>query len=648
MKQRALRCFNAGNIAETVEILESLCKLDDSDAELWHMLGIANGRLGLFDEAARCSRRAVSIDADFTDAHFGLAQACMHLGQYMEAVAAYSRVLDRYPDHLAALRNCGFAYYKLGKTGQALALLDRALKLAPGDAEILTNKGLAMAAAGRIRDAEACYRAALESDISCAEASNNLGHLLRRQGRFREAIEAFQHVLSHKPGDVTALVNLGTLLQRCSMHKDAEKLFRRAVRIAPSAPHVRSALLFNLNYHAGDPELVYQEHVAYGRKVEQAIARVPTVGTTHNRETAIRVGYVSPDFRTHSVAYFMKPVLEHHDSSVIEAICYSDVKRPDAMTDSLRAACSEWRNIFGMSDEDVADLIRKDRVDILVDLSGHTAGNRLGVFARKPAPLQTTYLGYPNTTGLSTMDYRLTDAWADPPGKTEPYHTEELVRLPNGFICYQPPARLPDVASLPAIDREYVTFGSFNNLAKITPEVVSVWARLLREIPASRLILKSRLFQDPWVRNHFHHQFGRLGVEEERISLHEFLPRNEHFLLYGDIDIGLDTFPYNGTTTLCESLWMGVPSITLAGRMHAGCVGSSILHQVGLAGWVTETEDAYIQAAVFWSDNLQALSELRMSLRNRMAESPLCNAQDFVRNLEAAYLAMWRKGTGRN
>jgi predicted O-linked N-acetylglucosamine transferase (SPINDLY family) len=259
-----------------------------------------------------------------------------------------------------------------------------------------------------------------------------------------------------------------------------------------------------------------------------------------------------------------------------------------------------------------------------------------------------SYLGYPNTAGLSTIDYRLTDAWADPPGTTERYHTEELVRLPNGFICYQPSEGMPAVSDLPALERGYLTFGSFNNLAKVTPDVVAVWARLLRAVPESRLILKSRLFEERWVCEHFLDQFIKSGVEEERVQLHGFLPRHDHFSLYRDIDIALDTFPYNGTTTMCESLWMGVPNITLAGQMHAGRVGVSILQQVGLTEWIAASADKYVGVAVYWSKHVGALSELRMSLRNQMAQSDLCDAPGFVRDLEGLYRNMWKTYLGKN
>ena len=351
----------------------------------------------------------------------------------------------------------------------------------------------------------------------------------------------------------------------------------------------------------------------------------------------------SPDFCTHSVAFFIDPILAHHDRRHIEVTCYADVAVPDTTTTRLRTLADSWRNTCRLTDAQVAEMVRADGIDILVDLAGHTADNRLLVFARKPAPVQVTYLGYPNTTGLQTVDYRLTDAWADAEELPNGY-TEELVRLPHGFLRYAPPKEAPPVGRLPARETDYVTFGSFNNLPKVNPGVVARWSEILLAVPNSRLLLKTKSFNDEATQERYFGLFAQNGVGREHLDFIGHTPSSrEHLALYNQVDIGLDPFPYNGTTTTCEALWMGVPVITLAGEVHAGRVGVSLLSSVGLTELIADTADQYISLAVELAGNVNRLSSLRANLRGRVAASPLCDGQTFTHALEAAYRSMWRR-----
>ena len=307
-----------------------------------------------------------------------------------------------------------------------------------------------------------------------------------------------------------------------------------------------------------------------------------------------------------------------------------------------------WRSIVGVSDKNVVDLIKKDEIDILVDLAGHTANNSLTVFARKPAPVQVTWLGYPNTTGLSAIDYRFTDIVADPVGEADEYHTEELIRLPNGFLCYRGDETVSANAELPFEMRGHITFGSFNNLTKVTPQVVLTWARILHELPTSHILLKSKQLEDPSVRSRYLELFKEEGVSEDRIDLQAYLPsKNDHLALYDTIDICFDPFPYNGTTTTCEALWMGVPVITLVGDRHAGRVGASILANVGLTDFITEDLDGYIRTAVQLAKNTDYLKEVRLGLREKLQNSSLCDEIGFARDVERSYRTMWDDYTDR-
>ena len=358
----------------------------------------------------------------------------------------------------------------------------------------------------------------------------------------------------------------------------------------------------------------------------------------------LRLGYVSPDFVHHAVSYFFEPVLTARDPAAFEVFCYSDAPVADAVTQRLRAASDGWRDIAGLSDERVAELVRADRIDILVDLAGHTARNRLLVFARKPAPVQVTWLGYPNTTGLAAIDFRLTEAVSDPLGLTEAWHSEELVRLPGTFSCYAPPPESPPVNALPALAAGQVTFGCFNNLAKVTPPALALWARVLREVAGSRLFLKSPGLADLETVARLREEFALHGIPADRLEFSGAeLSVAAHLSLYHRVDVALDTFPYNGTTTTCEALWMGVPVVTLAGATHVSRVGASLLTHLGAPEWIGDAPEAYVARCRGLAADLPRLAVLRSGLRERMRGSPLCDAAGFTRGLEDALRAIWRR-----
>jgi predicted O-linked N-acetylglucosamine transferase (SPINDLY family) len=349
---------------------------------------------------------------------------------------------------------------------------------------------------------------------------------------------------------------------------------------------------------------------------------------------------VSGDFKSHSVAYFFEPLLQHHNANVVETFCYYNHKTVDDVTNRLMIFAEHWRPIVDMSHANVVDLIIADKIDILVDLSGHTAHNSLLVFAQKPAPILVTWLGSSNTTGLSAIDYRFTDVITDPIGETEQFNSETLFRLPNGFHCYGGNETARVNAELPHQNRGHITFGSFNNMSKLTPEVIKVWSKILNAVPQSQLLLKTSLVTNNL--SHYVQLFKQEGISEDRIEYQGHLPSNhEHLELYGAIDIGLDPFPYNGVTTTCEALWMGVPVITLAGDRHAGRVGASILDNVGLTDFIAQDIDGYIQLAVEMAANPTYLQEIRRGLRKRMLDSPLCDGSSFANDIEKAYQEMW-------
>jgi predicted O-linked N-acetylglucosamine transferase (SPINDLY family) len=342
------------------------------------------------------------------------------------------------------------------------------------------------------------------------------------------------------------------------------------------------------------------------------------------------------------VACFLAHVLEAHDRGQVEVFCYSNSRQADAVTARIRAAADCWREIHALSDEQAAELIREDGIDLLVDLAGHTGDNRLPLFALKPAPVQVTWLGYPDTTGLREIDYRITDAWADPPGRSDELHTEKLVRLPHGFAAYEPQEVAPEVAPLPAEANSFVTFGSFNNFNKLTDECLEVWARILEAVSTARLLLKCGQFDDPAMREEMLARFpsGRLELVGAQAG------QAEHLAQYARVDVALDPFPYNGATTTCEALWMGVPVIALAGNRHAARVGLSMLTRVGLADLVATSQDEYVANAIELAADLSRLRTLRARLRDMMRSSPLTDGRQLAVELQAAYRDMWRVWCG--
>ena len=357
----------------------------------------------------------------------------------------------------------------------------------------------------------------------------------------------------------------------------------------------------------------------------------------------LKIGYVSPDFRTHSVAYFLEPLLKSHNKENFELFGYYNNSKQDETNSRLKSYFDHWEEVEGLSDEDLADKIYNDQVDILVDLAGHSANNRLAVLAQKPAPIQATWLGYPNTSGLSTIDYRITDEIADPSGESEPFNTEKLIRLENGFLCYQGDKDVPAIHELPYDRNGYFTFGSFNNYVKVTPEVISVWSEILKAVERSRLILKSNQLGDAMTSARCLALFAAHDIKPERITLCGMIPNNaDHLAYYGEVDLALDPFPYNGTTTTFEALWMGVPTLTLKGKVHASRVGASILSRIGLHSYVAGTVEEYVKIAQSKSQALEELRILRRDLRQQMINSSLCDSADFAKQIEKAYAFMWK------
>lgn len=602
----------------------------------------AKGRLA---EARELYRKLCRRSPRDREAWLELSRLCRRLGDFGEAEQAARRLVAEHPDDATAWQALGAALHRQRRLGEALGCYQRSLAIDASLPETHYFLAEARREQGLDEEAEAAYRATLALAPDHVPALNNLSALLTNRGRLQEAAGLLQRALEIRPDDPRMLVNLGRARLHAGDAAAAEAAFRRVIELQPRLDDAHSNLLACLNYLGDrDPQAVFEDHRRWAR-VHCAGLRPPSHWPNEtDPRRRLRIGYVSPDLREHSVARFLEPVLAHHRHEDFEIGCYADVAHPDATTERLRGHCDRWTDATRLSHEQLAERVRRDRVDILIDLAGHTAHNRLLMFARKPAPLQLSWLGYPNTTGLSAIDYRISDGRADPPGKTEALHSETLLRLPHSFLCYGPPVDAPACGAPPSLAAGHVTFGSFNNLAKTTPAVVRAWARILAAVPDSRLLLKSRATGDPATRERLLARFADAGIETGRIAFLDPVPvHREHLAAYGRIDIALDTFPYHGTTTTCEALWMGVPVITLAGRVHAARVGVSLLHQVGLDDLVTGDEEQYLAVAARLAADSGRLVRLRNRLRDRMRAAPLCDAAGFTAALEESWREIWQR-----
>ena len=633
----------AGQLDAAIAACRQALALLPHHAQAHSNLGVALKAQGQLDAAIAAYRQALALNPHYAEAHSNLGNALKDQGQLDAAIAAYRQALALNPNYAEAYGNLGVALQAQGQFAAAIAAHRQALALKPNYPEAHSNLGLALQAQGQLAAALAAFRQALALQPNFPEAHNHLGNALRAEGQLDAAIAEFRQALALQPNFPEAYSNLGTALQNTGQLDAALAAFRQAVALAPDDAGIHSNFILALHYHpACDAQTIAAEHRHWNLRHAAPLKKFIQPHTNdRNPERRLRIGYVSPDFRGHAVAPMVLPLLAAHDHGPWEIFCYAQVERPDAMTEKFRAVADHWRSTVGLSDERMAGLIRQDQIDILVDLAGHTAGNRLLVFARKPAPVQVNRQGYPNTTGLTAIDYRMTDAHADPPGLSDTLHSEQLLRLPRTNWIYQPPENCPALVPLPA--GLPVTFGCFNNLAKVTEPMLKVWARILAAAPGSRLLLKALGLASPDVRQRVLALFQGEGIAPERVELLGWSQSEaEHLALYQRVAIGLDPFPYHGTTTTCEALWMGVPVITWAGQTHVARVGVSLLTNLGLPELIAENAAEYVRIAAALAGDLPRLSALRATLRQRMAQSPLLDAPRFAREIEAAYRQMWR------
>ncbi len=492
---------------------------------------------------------------------------------------------------------------------------------------------------GRLDDAIEAYRQSIAHNPNFYEAHNNLGIVLNDKGFPDQAIAACQRAIALMPTRVQAYNNLGNVLKSQGQIPAAIEVFRQAIALDPNSPKVHSNLIYAMHFDpACDPQAIAAESL-YWNELHAQLLRENARPRPNDLDPRrrLKVGYVSPDFRFQAEAFFVIPLLRAHDHGQFEIHCYASVAQPDQITAQLKGSADVWHDVIDKSDQQLADLICQDQIDVLVDLTMHMANNRLLTFAQKPAPVQVAWLAYPGGTGLAAMDYRLTDAFMDPPGKTDSLYVEKSIRLPDCWCCYDPLCDPLPIAPPPAVNCGYITFGSLNNFCKINPEVLSLWARLLCAVPDSHLLL---LTGEGEHRRRTQDFLEARGINPNRVEFQMQCPQEEYLHIYDRIDIALDPFPYNGITTSCDALWMGVPVITLVGTAAASRAGLSLLSTVGLTELAAHTAEQFVEITARLVRDLPKLGELRSTLRRRMEQSPLMDAPKFARNIEAAYRRM--------
>jgi predicted O-linked N-acetylglucosamine transferase (SPINDLY family) len=636
--------------------------------------GLELKELKRLEEAADCLQQAIALDPDLAPAHYQLGLIHSIRGSYAEAIAVQQRALAIDPVLAEAHNNIGYCHLSLGDLPAAIAAFRRAVASKPDYARAYYNLAIAAFRQGDLDEAIEAYRSALAADPALVEAHVNLGYLLSVQSRYDEAIRHYEQALALKPELAEILCNLGYAHYQQYRPDEAAACYRQALALNPDladaaaklvtallaqGDHAEarrrlpellamkaipaeacSSLLCALLYSTDcPPATLYAAHRGYAARIETPLIPLwRQHGNTRDPERRLNIGYVSPDLRIHSVTRFLEPILAHHDKGQVEVYCYHSHELQDEVSVRLAGYTDHWIPCKMMSDDELAMRVRSDGIDILVDLAGHTAGNRLPVFARKPAPVQVTYLGYAATTGLSAMDWRLVTAATDPPG-AETWHSERLYCLPRSLWCYRPPASAVSLQA-PVQRNGYITFGSMNNIAKASPAAMALWGRILHALPGARLLMTN--VPAGSIRRRILERLAAQGVAPERIVLHGKLPGPDFLQALGEIDIALDTFPYAGTTTTCEALWLGVPVVSLRGETSVARSGHALLQTLGLEDLAARDEDDYLHIALSLAGDLPRLCELRVSLRRRFMDSPLRDEPGMAQDIESAYRHMWR------
>ncbi len=673
--QTAIAHHQADRLPQAQALYLQILQRAPQQADALHLLGLIEHQQGRSAQAVAHIRQAIALRPLDSMFCFNLANMLFDLGQLDDAASLYSQAARLAPGSIDPLLGLGAVARAQNRQDECARVYRQVIQLAPGLADAHRHLGQALLMQGQYREAERSFRQCLalhagdvqarvglagtlslldrlDEAAACFEAVRarqpdhpgvylGLANVRKAQDRLDEAAEAGRRALALQPDHDAAYINLANTLLLLGQLDEALDVLRRGLALdSPRAAEIFSNKLFigQLQAERSAAE-VFAEHQAFAARFESPLkAQWPVHTNTRDPHRRLRLGYVSGDLREHVVAYFIEPILAHHDKGAFEIFAYYSYISHDDATRRIARHVDHWCDAYGLTDEVLAQRIRDDGIDILVDLSGHTVYNRLLTFARKPAPVQATWVGYPGSTGLTAIDYRISDPWQDPPGLTERYHSEALVRLPSG-MAFAPDPAAPPINDLPALTSGSFVLACMNNLSKVNPAVVALWSRILSALPLAQLMLGN--VTDDSVRGRLLTQFAQNGIGPDRLLLQPRVPLADYLALHQKIDLALDPFPYNGGTTTMHSLWMGVPVVTLAGDHAVSRLSAAHLLRVGLSQFVTHTPDAYLQCVINAAQDLQTLNAIRQSLRTRMSAID-CSPHTITRDLEAAYRQMWR------
>ena len=663
---------------EAAEAYEEAVRRNPAHARAWCGLGAARRRLAEMDTARDSYEEALRLDPDYAEAWCNLGEWRFVKGDAAGALECLERALRQAPDLLEALNNRVAALYELRRYEDAEKQARDAIACHPREASLHVNLGNVLLHTGRARPAAKAFREALDCDPACPEAHFNLATLWGETHHLANAISFIEHaiavkgesaqrlaslalaqqsagdhaaaeltcrkVLDLQPGNVSALITLAGCRSTRADHRGAIGLYEQALKTNPYMPSIYSNIAFNATYLPNlSAEQVFAYHREWAARFEASAASRRFVHAGEgDPDRPLRIGYVSGDFHRHPVGFLLRDVARHHDRSLFQIYGYSMERNRDEINNSIREGTEAWTEVLLMSDEELAAQIHRDRIDILVDLSGHTAYNRLPVFTLRPAPVQATWIGYFHSTGLESIDYFITDPYTSPCGSGQLF-SETPVHLPHTRFCYSPPDYTPEVAPPPALERSGVTFGSFNRIEKLVDPVIAAWVGIVEGTPGSRLLIKAGNLDKEGIREHLRERFAAHGFPGDRLELRGASAHPDMLAEYGEIDIALDPFPFNGGMTTLEALWMGVPVLTLAGG-HGVVARQTVsaLENLQLTELAFPDVDAYIRGAITLAGDLDRLTDLRQSLRPRMAASPLRQPEQFARDLETLYRRMWQ------
>jgi len=641
--QIALQHVKSGDLQQAEKLLIEILKTQPNNATAITTLGIVSYYLKNYDSAIEYGKRALYFSPTNAYIYYTLGNAFSEKKQFYKAISCYQRALELNPNDSKLFYSLGLAFKYRGKLEEAKSCFNEALRLNPNLVDAYINLGVIFNEKRNFVESTDYFEKALQLDPTNSFAYHGIAHNLFEINQFQEAIKYYEKSLNLFPNNADVYNNIGIILMTQGKLDEAKKYFKHALKLKPDELRPYANILMMMNYNSDyDAKRIFSEHVQFAKHFCDPL--YPTTHLYTNKRTPnrrLKVGYVSPDFRRHPVACFIEPVIKVHSNEYFDVYCYSNSKIRDQVTERIQRYADHWRDITEITDEEASGLIRVDEIDILVDLAGYTGDNRVQLFARKPAPIQVSWIGYLTTTGLSAINYKIADNYTDPLCMTEQFYTEELIRLPESFLCYLPDEDSPKVNNLPALLTGNITFGSFNNFRKVRPEVFTLWAKVLNVIPGSRLIMKGKNFFDKSTCQYAINMFIQRGIAPERITLLSSDPSPKHLESYNQVDIGLDTFPFNGAATTCEAMWMGVPVITLAGAAYHSRTGISLLSNVGLPELVAKTSDEYVSIAVNLAKDLQRLRSIRERLRDMIKYSPLCDAKKFTLSLEMCYSKMW-------